>query len=96
MPLPEIQTEEIVDEIVGRVLGLRDLLDHDLALAHDFVLIENRFEKDVREQLGRHLEVVAEDLGVVAGVFLAGERVEHAADRVDLFRDLRRVRFFVP
>ena len=32
----------------------------------------------------------AQDLGVVAGVLLAGERVQHTTDGVHLFRDLGR------
>src|SRR5581483_370941 len=90
MALPELEVEEVVDEVVGRVLGLRDLLEHDLALAVDFGGVEDRVEEEAGEQLGCHREVLAEHLGVVAGVLLAGERVEHAADRVDFLGDLCR------
>src|SRR5207249_6035585 len=34
---PVLLVEEIVDEVVGRVLDLRDLLEHDLTLARDVV-----------------------------------------------------------
>jgi hypothetical protein len=34
--------------------------------------------------------MLAKDLRVVAGVLLAGERVQHAADRVDLLGDRGR------
>ena len=89
MALPELFVEEVVDEIVGGVLGLRDFLQNDLALALYLGGIENRIEKNIGEHLGRHLEVLAEHLGVVAGVLLAGEGVEHAADRVESLGDLR-------
>ena len=89
MTLPELLVEQVMDEIVGSILGLRDFLQHDLALALDLGGIENRFEKNVREHLRRHLEVFAEHLGVVAGVLLAGERVQHAADRIEGLGNLR-------
>ena len=89
MAFPEFLGEQVVDEIVGRVLGLRNFLQHDLALALYLGRIEHRFEKNIREHLGRHLEVLAEHLGVVAGVLLAGEGVEHAADGVEGLGDLR-------
>ena len=90
MALPELQVEQVVDEIVGSVLGLRDFLQHHLALAIDFGRVEHRVQENVREQLGGHRQVGAEHLGVVAGVLLAGERVEHAADGVDLPRRFAR------
>ena len=96
MAFPEIQIEKIVDEIVGSVLGLRDLLQHHLALAIDLLRLKDRLEKKIGEQLGGHRQVGAEHLGVVAGVLLAGERVEHAADGVDLLGDLRGSAFPVP
>src|SRR5690349_8530331 len=33
MTLPKIEIEEVMDEVVGSVFGLRDFLQHDLALA---------------------------------------------------------------
>src|SRR5438094_246712 len=89
MPLPVVHREQVVDKIVGRILGLRDLLDNDLALALDLRRIEDRFKKDVREQISRHRQILAEHFRVVTGVFLASERVQYSADGVDLFCDLR-------
>jgi hypothetical protein len=89
MTLPEIFGEEVVDEIVWSIFGLRDFLQHDLALTLDFRGIEHRLEKNIGEHVGRHLEVLAEHLGVVAGVLLAGERVEHPADAVESLGDFR-------
>ena len=45
---------------------------------------ERRVADDVGEDVDRQRQVLVEDLDVVAGVFLGGERVELAADRVDL------------
>ena len=44
----------------------------------------------VAEQIDRERQVLVEHLDVVARVFLGRERVELAADRVDLLRDLLR------
>jgi hypothetical protein len=90
MRAPERLREEIVDVVVRGVLDLRDLLDDDRALAVDLFLGEERLREDVGEEVERERQVLVQDLRVVAGVLLAGERVQHAADRVDLFRDLRR------
>ena len=43
---------------------------------------------DVGEQVDGERQVLVEHLDVVAGVFLRGERVELAADRVDRLRDV--------
>src|SRR5260370_5776767 len=83
MTLPEVFGEQVVDEIVGSVFGLRDFLQYNLALTFDFGGIEDRLEKNIGEHVGRHLEVLAEHLGVVASVLLTGERVEHAADAIE-------------
>jgi len=87
---PERLREEIVDVVVRRVLDLRDLLDDDVALPVDLFLGELRLREDVGQKVQGERKMLVEDLRVVAGVFLAGERVQHAADRVDLLRDLRR------
>ena len=89
MALPEFQVEKIVDEIVGSVLGLRDFLQHHLALAIDLGRVEHGVQEKIRQQLGGHRQISAQHLGVVAGVLLAGERIEHTADGVDLLGDLR-------
>ena len=81
------RVEEFVDVVVRRVLDLGYLLDDDRPLAVDLVLREHRLGEDVAQQVERERQVLAQDLGVVAGVLLAGERVPHAAHRVDLLRD---------
>src|SRR3989454_2171422 len=89
VPWPEGQVEELVHVVVGRVLDLRDLLHDDRALALDLLRREGGLREDVRQQVERERQVLAQHLGVVAGVLLAGEGVQHAADRIDLLRDLR-------
>ena len=49
---------------------------------------EGRAQHDVGQQVDRERQVLVEHLDVVAGVFLRGEGVELAADRVDRLRDV--------
>src|SRR6185295_472236 len=87
---PEVLGEEIVDELVRRVLALQDLLQDDGALAIDLLWIETRVQENVGQDILGDVQMLAEDLGVVTGVFFAGEGVDEAADGVDLLGDLRR------
>ena len=80
--------EELVHEIVGRVLDHLDLFEDHLLLAPDLFLDERRTHDDVRQQLDGERQVLVEHLDVVAGVLLRGERVELPADRVDRLRDV--------
>ena len=88
MVFPEALREQLVDEIVGRVLDHLDLFEDDLLLALDVVGAERRVADDVGEDVDRQRQMLVEHLDVVAGVFLRGERVELAADRVDRLRDV--------
>ena len=88
MAFPEVLGEELVDEVVGRVLDHLDLFEDDLLLALDLLGDERRPLHDVGEQIDGERQVLVEDLDVVAGVFLRGERVELAADRIDRLRDV--------
>ena len=85
---PEPAGEDLVDEIVGRVLDHLDLFEDDFLLALDFGRVERRSGDEIREHVHGHRQVLVEHLDVVAGVFLRGERVEVAADRVDLLGDV--------
>ena len=88
MVLPEALREQLVDEIVGRVLDHLDFFEDDFLLALDIVGAERRVEDDVGQDVDGERQMLVEDLDVVAGVFLRGERVELAADRVDRLRDV--------
>ena len=88
MILPEPLGEQLVDEVVGRVLDHLDLFDDDLLLALDVVAAERGPHDDVGQDVDRQREMFVEDLDVVARVFLGGEGVHLPADGVDRLRDV--------
>ena len=88
MVFPESLREQLVHEVVGRVLDHLDFFDDDLLLALDVVGAERRIADDVRQDVDGERQVLVEHLDVIAGVFLRGERVELAADGVDRLGDV--------
>ena len=87
---PELLREDLVHQIVRRVLDHLDLFEDDVLLAEDVGRRKRGPQHHVPQQIGRERQVLVEHLDVVAGVFLGRERVELAADRIDLLRDLLR------
>src|SRR5690349_8257801 len=81
--------EEVVDQVVRRVLHHIDLLEHDASLLLDLFGVEGGVEEDVGEEVYGVGEELVEDLGVVADVLAAGEGVQDAAHRVDLPGDVQ-------
>ena len=90
VPFPERLGEELVHQIVRRILDHLDLFEDHLFLALDLFRREGRPQDDVSEEINRERHVLVEDFDVVAGVFLGGERVELSTDRIDLLRDVFR------
>ena len=87
MVAPEAFREDLVDEIVRRVLDHLDLFEDDLLLVLDVVFREQRIADQVGQDVDRQRQVLVEHLQVIAGVFLGGEGVDLAADRIHLLRD---------
>ncbi len=91
-----VAVEEILvdtpDEVARRVVVHVHLLDDDALLAVDLLRIEARVAQHVDEHVERDIARSRGALDVVAGVLLARERVELAADPVDLGRDVARGR----
>ena len=85
--LPELPGEEVVDQVVGRVLHHLDLLEHDRLFALELLGVEDRVEEDVGQEVNRERQVLVEHLDVEAGVLLGGEGVHLATDRVHRARD---------
>src|SRR6185295_13805460 len=90
MILEEIDAEKIMDVIVRGVLRLRDLLQDYRSFALDFLGIETGVEKDIAEQIDGQRQILVKNLGVIAGVFFGRKGIDHAADSIHLFGDLRR------
>ena len=80
--------EEVVHELLRRVLVHRDLLEHDLALGVE--LGERRREDHVRHHVERGLEMRVGNARVDDGVLARGRRVQLAAEPVEDLRDLLR------
>ena len=81
--------EEVVHELLRRVLVHRDLLEHDLALLVE--LGERRREDHVRHHLERVLDVTVGHARVDDRVLARGRRVQLGAHRVEGLCDLLRV-----
>ena len=81
--------EEVVHELLRRVLVHRDLLEHHLALLVD--LGEGGREDHVGHHLERRLHVVIGDARVDDGVLPRGRGVQLGAHRVERLGDLLRV-----
>jgi hypothetical protein len=85
---PEVLGEQLMDQIVGRILDHLDLFEDDLLFPIDVFLAEARPHDDVREDLDGERQMLVEHLDVVARVFLRRERVHLPADRIDRLRDV--------
>ena len=80
MVVPETLGEQLVDQVVGRVLDHLDLFEDDLLLALDVFVQEQRVGDQVRQDLDRQRQMLVEHLQVIAGVFLRRKGVDLAAD----------------
>src|SRR5213596_2779054 len=81
MALPELCGEEVMDQVVGRVLHHLDLLEHNRLFALELLGVEDRVQEDVGQEIDRERQVLVEHLDIEAGVLLRGEGVHLAADR---------------
>ena len=79
---PDLRREEVVDDVVGRVLDHPDLLQDHRLLALQLLGVEERVQQDVGQEIDRERQVLVEHLHVEAGVLLGGEGVHLAAHRV--------------
>ena len=66
------------------------LFNDDVLFALKLVAIQGGIEEHVRKDIDRVGDMLGEYLGVIAGVLLVRERIEVAADRVELVGDLPR------
>ena len=80
----------VEDDVVGRVVGLADLLQDHGALALHLLGLEGRVLQDVGEDVERQRHILLEHLGVIGRALARGIGVEVAADRLDLLGDGER------
>ena len=81
--------DQVVHELLRRVLVHRDLLEHDLALGVE--LLEQRREDHVAHHVERRLEMVVGHAGVDERVLARRRGVQLAAEPVEDLGDLERV-----
>jgi hypothetical protein len=82
--------EQVGEQIFRVVVAHRDLFEHHCPLDVDVVRTTLPTQDHVTDDVDGGSEVLVEYMRVVAGLLFAGERVEFAADRVDLLRGTRR------
>ena len=87
---PEGRREQVVDDVLGRVLVHVDLRQDHVPLRLEVARSDRRMLEHVRHVVYGHLQVAIEDPGVIARVFLGGERVDVTADAVERLRDVQR------
>ena len=80
--------DQVVDELLRRVLVHRDLLEHDLALGVE--VVEVRREHHVAHHVDGGLDVAVGDTGEDDGVLARGRGVELAAEPVEDLGDVER------
>src|SRR2546428_11276744 len=80
VPLPNLRGEEIVDDVVGRVLYHLDLLEDHRLLTLELVGVEERVEQNIRQQIDRERQGLGEYPDVEAGGLLGRKSVHMAAD----------------
>ncbi len=92
----EIEIEKIVHVVVRGVFGLGDFLQNDGSLPLDFFPIEDRIEKNVGQKIDGQGQMLVEDLGVVAGVFLSRKGIQDSPHGIDLLGDPGGAALFGP
>ena len=85
---PQRLVQQVVDQVVGRVLVHVDLFQDHLALGLEVRSADHRVLEHVGEVVDGHGEVAVPHPGVEARVLLGGERVDVAAHRVEGLGDV--------
>ena len=75
-------------QVLRRVLGHGDLLDHHALLLRHFSGVEGRVGRHVRDHVHGQGQVLVHHLGIEAGALLGREGVQLSAHGVHLLRDL--------
>src|SRR5260370_32763578 len=80
--------EMVVDQLLGVVLEVFQFLDNHFLLLSHFLDIEKRIPDKVRNHVERFQEIVIQNAGVKAGLFLGCESVQIAPPPFQAPRDL--------
>jgi hypothetical protein len=80
----------VEDDVVRRVDGLADLLQHHGPFAHQLLRVELRVLQDVGDQVEGERGILGQNLGIESRGLAPGIGVEVAADRLDLLGDVAR------
>ena len=86
----QLAGERLVHGVGGIVVVHGDLVEDHAALGLHLLRLDQRTGHHVGQDIDRQRQVVVEHPRVVAGVLLAGERVQLTADRVHGRGDLQR------
>ena len=79
--------QQVVDQILRRILAHGNLLKNDAALFFKFRFIHSRVEQQVAKQIHRTRQMLGYYLGIIAGAFLCGKRIDLPAERIHLDRN---------
>src|SRR6266404_7134838 len=90
MILPEVLSENFVDEVIGIVLVHLDLFQYDAFLACNVFGSEDWVQYQVAQDINCDRHMFVEDLDVEADGLLAGERINIAANGIHLPGNLLR------
>ena len=82
---PECLGEEIMDQLIRRVLVPLDLFQDHVLLAGDLFRVEHRVLQHVRQDILGQWHVLGKHLDVITGVLSVGKGIDLAADGVQFF-----------
>lgn len=85
---PEAAGEHVVEKIFGIVQIHLDFFEDNLALFIDVAGIELGTKNEIGDDVECDGEMLVKDLGVEADLFLGGEGIEHAANRIHFAGDV--------
>jgi hypothetical protein len=88
MSRPQIFCEQLMDQVVGRVLDHLDLFKDNLLLSTDVVTAERRVHDDVSEDLDGERQMLVQHFEVVARILLRRKGVHLPANGIDGLSDV--------
>ena len=80
--------EMIENDVVRRIVGLPDFLDHHRFLAFQFLGVEYRVLQQIANDIDRKRHIIFQYPGEKGGLFTRGIGVQVPADRLDLLGDI--------